>query len=163
MPKQNSDKTTDARLVYKDIIDLPHHQSLTHPHMSLYDRAAQFAPFAALTGYEDMVNEEARVTDAAITLGESQIDTLSQKLSVISDAISSGIHPLLTITYFVPDSQKAGGEYLTVTEEIKKIDTANRKIVLMKCKEISNINLTIDIEAVTDIKGELIDYIDESF
>lgn len=60
MTKGFNNKEPNPRIVYKDIIDMPHHQSLTHPHMSLYDRAAQFAPFAALTGYEDMINEEAQ-------------------------------------------------------------------------------------------------------
>ncbi len=154
-------KEQDPRIVYKDIIDLPHHQSSKHPHMSLYDRAAQFAPFAALTGYEDMVHEEARVTDSAITLGEAITDRLNQKLSLISDAIKKGHRPTLAITYFVPDLLKSGGEYVTINEQIHKIDSVNKKIVLMKTSGTSQINETIDFEMVTDIQGDFIDYLDD--
>ncbi len=67
MAKGIINKEPDPRIVYADIIDLPHHQSSTHPHMSLYDRAAQFAPFAALTGYDDMITQEARKINDSIT------------------------------------------------------------------------------------------------
>ena len=77
MTKGISGKEPDPRVIYADIIDLPHHQSPTRPHMSLYDRAAQFAPFAALTGYDDMVAEEARIVDNKIELSETEIDRLN--------------------------------------------------------------------------------------
>lgn len=156
-------KKSDAKIVYADIIDMPRHQSIKHPHMSLYDRAAQFMPFAALTGYDDMVNEEARLTDSAISIEESLKNTISLKLNIISEAIKKGILPVVEITYFVPDSNKAGGKYVTVKEEIKKIDNVGLKLILSKTKEISHVNETIDIENITDIKGDIVDYIDDSF
>ncbi len=133
---------------------------MTHPHMSLYDRAAQFAPFAALTGYEDMIAEEGRLTSSEITLEESQSDIINQKLSVIAEAIEKGTFPTVTITYFVPDSKKAGGEYITITEKIKKIDTAKNIIILVESKDFSRLNLKIPIENITNICGELIDHLD---
>ena len=105
------------RQVYGDIIDLPHHQSPTRPHMSLHDRAAQFAPFAALTGYGDAVAETARFTDNMVTLDESAIDELEWKLreAVMMDKD-------ITITYFVPDEKKDGGSYVSVSGRIHKIE-----------------------------------------
>jgi hypothetical protein len=152
----------DPRIVYADIIDLPHHQSKTHPHMSLYNRAAQFAPFAALSGYEDMIGEESRETGSQTNLEEWEMEKISQKLNLISDVIDDGHHPALSITYFVPDAKKAGGEYLTVTEQIKKIDSVRRKIILMKKEGRAGLNVEIDIDKVTDIRGDLVDYLDET-
>ena len=99
----------NAREVYADIIDLPHHQSKTRPHMSLYDRAAQFSPFAALTGYDDMVREEARLTDQKIELGEQDLDLLNQKMNLIAELIEEGRNPEITAIFFVPDKRKDGG------------------------------------------------------
>ena len=152
----------DPRIVYADIIDLPHHQSKTHPHMSLYNRAAQFAPFAALSGYEDMIGEESRETGSQTNLEEWEMEKISQKLNLISDVIDDGHCPALSITYFVPDAKKAGGEYLTVTEQIKKIDSVRRKIILMKKEGRAGLNAEIDIDKVTDIRGDLVDYLDET-
>ena len=152
----------DPRIVYADIIDLPHHQSKTYPHMSLYNRAAQFAPFAALSGYEDMISEESRETGSQTYLEEWEMEKISQKLNLISDTIDDGHRPALSITYFVPDAKKAGGEYLTVTEQIKKIDSVRRKIILMKKEGLAGLNAEIDIDKVTDIRGDLVDYLDET-
>ena len=85
MEKGIQKKEPDPRIVYADIIDLPHHQSSTRPHMSLYDRAAQFSSYKALTGYEDMVAEEARVTEEKISLEEFELELLNQKLQLIAD------------------------------------------------------------------------------
>lgn len=152
----------DPRIVYADIIDLPHHQSKTHPHMSLYNRAAQFAPFAALSGYEDMISEESRETGSQTRLEEWEMEKISQKLNLISDVIDDGHRPTLSITYFMPDAKKAGGEYLTVTEEIRKIDIVRRKIILMKKQGRAGLNVEIDIDKVTDIRGDLVDYLDDT-
>ena len=151
----------DPNIVYKDIINLPHNRSKTHPHMSLYNRAAQFAPFAALSGYDDMVNEKARITQAKVQLTESVTDLISMKLNLISEAIKSNHHPVISITYFVPDEKKAGGKYVTVEEQIKKIDSVNKKVILMKAASHSQMNSSIDIEAITAIHGELVDYLDD--
>ena len=107
--------------MYEDIINLPHQTSKRHPRMSLYDRAAQFSPFAALTGHEETAKETARLTDQKLELSD---DTL-EKLSCIADMIAT--HPDVTITYFVPDSKKTGGTYDTYSGKVKKIDEYNHK------------------------------------
>ena len=152
----------DARTVYADIINLPHWQSPTRPHMSLYDRAAQFAPFAALTGYDDMVNEEARIVDNKIELDDEAIENLNMKLGLISDAIDNGEKPSVSIICFVPDPLKAGGRYETVTERIRKIDAIDQKIILEKKTGVADMYATIDIKDVLEIHGELVDYIDDT-
>ena len=122
-------KEPDPRIVYADIIDLPHHQSPTHPHMSLYDRAAQFSSFDALAGYSDMVIEEARLTDRQRELGEDDLNVLNQKLSLISDQIKEGRSPEITAVFFVPDQRKEGGSYQRYTGVVKKIDPIAQRIV----------------------------------
>lgn len=112
---------------YDDIINLPHHQSEKHPHMSNYDRAAQFSPFAALTGYDDAIEETARLTDDEVELSEDAIAELDKKLADISKRLAE--KPQVTVTYFKPDDKKSGGEYLTYAGVIKKIDTYNRVII----------------------------------
>ena len=98
MSKGITEKEPDPRVVYADIIDLPHWQSPTRLHMSLYDRSAQFASYKALSGYEDMIQEEARLTDSEEQLSEEAMVLLNQKLSLISNVISEGMHPELTFT-----------------------------------------------------------------
>ena len=130
MSKGITGKEPDPRVVYADIIDHPHRESPTHPPMSLYDRAAQFAPFAALSGYDDMIDEEARITDRRIELSEEEPEELNRKLGEISESISRGNRPLVTVTYFVPDPLKSGGIYETVKEKIRRVDPAAGKIQL---------------------------------
>lgn len=101
---------------YDDIINLPHHQSSKRPHMSLHDRAAQFAPFAALKGYDDAVMETARHTDERIVLDENEIEQIDAKLQYLADNIDEKIN--ITITYFEPDKRKLGGAYVTHTGHI---------------------------------------------
>ena len=95
-------KDQNGRIVYADIYNLPHFQSKTRPHMSLYDRAAQFAPFAALTGYDEMVTEEARLTDKPIELSESEHEVLNRKIELVEMLLQGGGHPTLSFTYFEP-------------------------------------------------------------
>lgn len=109
---------------YDKIIDLPHHQSKKHPQMPLYDRAAQFAPFAALTGYDDLVDETARVTDEKIELGESQREVLDRQQAFI--AIHINEKPLIEVTYFVADTKKSGGKYVVKSGNLKRIDDYSR-------------------------------------
>ena len=161
MTKGITEKEPDPRIVYADIIDLPHHQSPTRPHMSLYDRAAQFAPFSALTGYDDMVREEARYVGQQIELDEASLELLNQKLTLIADIIEDGIKPTVSITYFEPDEWKAGGKYITVTEKIKKIDPVAKKVILMKQTGSAGWNATIDIDRITEIHGDLVDYMND--
>ena len=152
----------DPRIVYADIIDLPHHQSGKHPPMSLYNRAAQFAPFAALSGYEDMIFEESRETEMQTQPEEWEMEKISQKLNLIADVIQDGHHPTLSITCFIPDEKKAGGSYVTVTEQIKRLDAVRKKVILMKKQGRAGLNAEIDFDRITDIRGELVDYLDES-
>ena len=105
---------------YDDIINLPHHQSSVHPHMSIHDRAAQFSPFAALTGHEDAINETARYTDSRIEISEETKLKLNEKLEIAAETAGSG--NVFKFTYFVPDEKKSGGAYVEYSESVKKID-----------------------------------------
>lgn len=119
---------------YEDIIHLPHHVSMAHPHMSLHDRAAQFAPFAALTGHDAAVRETARLTEDAVELDESRKTVLNQKLQHLSAALNT--QPEISVTYFLPDSKKDGGSYPTVTGHLKKIDPYRHTLLLTDQTEI---------------------------
>jgi len=119
---------------YDDIINLPHHVSKKHPQMSLEARSAQFAPFAALTGYDDMIDETARITNSRKVLNEEQKAILDRKLKLIQEKIET--KPEITITYFVPDLIKDGGEYVSTTGKVKRIDKYKQVIVLEDKMEI---------------------------
>lgn len=119
---------------YDDIIHLPHHVSATHPHMAAIDRAAQFSPFAALTGYDAAIKETARLTDKRVELDESMKDALSNNLQMIADRPKE--HPEIAITYFQPDAKKNGGAYVTVINTVKKIDVYERIVVMTDGKVI---------------------------
>lgn len=127
---------------YDDIINLPHYEPKNHKRMSMYARAAQFAPFAALTGYDDSVKETARPTNKRIEIDEEVKAILDWKLQEIQENISSG--PIATITYFIPDVKKSGGKYVTVSGTVKKIDEFKQIIILDENKEIP-INEVIEI------------------
>lgn len=112
---------------YDDIIDLPHPTSMKHPRMSAEARAAQFSPFAALTGYDEAVKETARLTDWKIELGDYQTEKLSKRTDIIIDMLND--EPEVTIEYFVPDEKKDGGAYVSVTVNIKDVDLVNRLFI----------------------------------
>ena len=114
---------------YDDIIDLPHHVSETHPPMSRADRAAQFSPFAALTGYDAAVRESARVTEQRIELDEGVKAELNARLNCILEHLSE--HPQVSITYFMPDEKKSGGAYRTVTGAVRKLDSFAKTLSLI--------------------------------
>ena len=141
-------KNTRARKLYGDIIDLPHHQSKRHPHMSLYDRAAQFAPFAALSGYSDMVKEEARLTEKGPELSEDQRDQLDRRLAILRSLLAEGEHPQLHSEYFVSDERKSGGRYESITGRVKRVDMVHKKLVFLAENGISD-GKTVPLEAVT--------------
>ena len=113
---------------YDDIINLPAHISSRHPHMSMIERAAQFSPFAALTGYGDVIKETQRLTDRKPELSAEEKDVLDAKLRMACEL--PGERPKIVITYFVPDEKKSGGAYHTASGRIKKIDTYEHKIIL---------------------------------
>lgn len=112
---------------YDDIIDLPHHVSKTRKPMSLYNRAAQFAPFAALTGYDDAIAETARLTETKVELSDELKNDLNQKINFIKNNIK--VHPEITIKYFVRDNKKSGGIYKSLTSIIKKVDDFNKCLI----------------------------------
>ena len=155
-------KEPDPRIVYADIIGLPHWESPTRPRMSLYDRAAQFLSYKALTGFEDMVAEEARLTDERTEMGSHDLALLNQKLGLIADAVAAGEHPVLTFTVFVPDKKKMGGKYEEVTSTVKSVDPVWHKVVLAPGEGRGKPNRSIRFENIVSIRGELVTYLDEA-
>ena len=131
---------------YDDIINLPHHVSSVRRQMSLHDRAAQFLPFAALTGFEDAIQETGRLTQERISLSEGGIESLNEKLHILSEEIGS--HPKIAVTYFVPDEKKKGGAYDTVEGCVKRVDEYKHTIVMSD-------GLEILMEDVIEIDGEI--------
>lgn len=114
---------------YDDVINLSNPTSTVHPRMSLHDRAAQFSPFAALTGYEAAIREEDRLTEKKQELSEEMRDLLNEQLRKIKENIKT--EQTVTITYFVPDDKKEGGAYVSHSGIIKKIDGYERKVIFM--------------------------------
>ncbi len=119
---------------YDDIIGLPHHVSWKHPQMPLLDRAAQFAPFAALTGYEAAIKETARLTEEEIELDENSKELLDFRLQQLQEHLSE--RPEVTVTYFCPDEKKTGGAYETVTGKVKKVDAYAGELVFTDGRRI---------------------------
>ena len=120
--------------MYEDIIHLPHHVSATRPQMSMSDRAAQFSPFAALTGYDEAIKETGRLTDDRIELDENTRTALDIKQAYLAENIN--IHPEISITYFLPDTKKDGGEYVTATGSLKRIDEYERMLIFVDGRKI---------------------------
>ena len=131
---------------YDDIIDLPHHVSETHPPMSRADRAAQFSPFAALTGYDAAVRETDRVTERRIELDEGVKAELNARLNCILEHLSE--HPQVSITYFMPDEKKSGGAYRTVTGAVRKLDSFAKTLTLVD-------GTVVPMEEMVHVEGNL--------
>lgn len=134
------------RFPYEDIVDLPHHVSRKHPQPTMADRAARFAPFAAITGYEEMVLEEARVTDDRIEMDESSKAALNEKLNMILEFIDE--QPEIMITYFEPDKRKVGGAHVTVIGTVKRIDEYEHLVIMTDGKKIN-------IDDIYNLQSEL--------
>lgn len=132
--------------LYEDIINLPHHVSKTRPQMPMSDRAAQFAPFAALTGYDAAIKETGRLTDDKIELDEEALTALDMKYQLLMDAFDNA--PEVTITYFQPDERKAGGKFVSAVGAVKKIDDFERRITMRD-------GAKIPMDDVLSIEGEL--------
>ena len=132
---------------YDDIINLPRHVSKKHPPMPAIDRAAQFSPFAALTGYDAAIKEKGRLTDRRVELDEYMKDAISYKLQIIEERL--GEHPEIVITYFQPDTKKSGGVYLTAISSVKKIDKYERLVIMDDCT-------AIPIDGIISIDGETV-------
>lgn len=131
---------------YDDIIDLPHHVSVTRPRMSMIDRAAQFSPFAALTGYDAAIKETGRLTNERIELTEDSRAVLDRKQQLLLDNLAD--HPEASVTYFVPDERKSGGAYVTVTGIVKKVDDYQRLLILTD-------GTKIPLDEILDMESEL--------
>ena len=138
--------TNESNHQYADIIDLPHHVSATRPRMSMIDRAAQFSPFAALTGYDAAIKETGRLTDERIDLSEESRAALDRKQQILLDNLAD--HPEISVTYFVPDERKSGGAYVTVTGRVKKVDDYQRLLILTD-------GTKIPLDDILDIESEL--------
>lgn len=139
---------------YDDIIHLAHHVSKTHPRMSEINRAAQFSPFAALTGHGAAIRETARLTDERIELDEGMKNILNNKLQIIGDRIKE--YPKITITYFWQDVKKDGGSYVTVVSRVKKIDEYERLVIMDDGMEIS-------IDEIIRIDGQIFEAMYKDF
>ena len=113
---------------YEDIVDLPPHISKKHPQPTMMERAARFAPFAAITGYEEMVLEEARVTDERVELDEGTLSLLNEKLNMIQEFLDE--EPEIKILYFEPDKMKSGGAYVTAAGVVKRIDEYEQLVIM---------------------------------
>ena len=131
---------------YDDIIHLPHFVSKDRPHMSPYDRAAQFAPFAALTGYGDTIREAERLTDPFRELSETEKEILDMKFSILMDHVQE--MPEIGILYFVPDEKKQGGSYMQKLIRVRKIDIHKKLIISVEKEEF-------EIRAIRDLSGSL--------
>lgn len=119
---------------YDDIIHLPHHVSSSRPQMSMMDRAAQFSPFAALVGYDAAIKETARLTDQKIELDDCAKEEINDKIQLITEHLSEDFE--VVITYFQPDSRKAGGTYVDAAGLVKKVDEYERMILFCDGKKI---------------------------
>ena len=131
---------------YDELMGLPHHVSKTRPQMPMSDRAAQFAPFAALTGYDAAIKETGRLTDERIELDEEALTALDLKYQLLMEALDEA--PEVTITYFQPDERKAGGKYVSAVGTVKKIDDFERRITMRD-------GTRIPMDDVLSIDGEL--------
>ena len=131
---------------YDEIMGLPHHISKTRPQMPMSDRAAQFAPFAALTGYDAAIKETGRLTDERIELDVEALSALDMKYQLLMEALDEA--PEVTITYFQPDERKAGGKYVSAVGAVKKIDDFERRITMQD-------GAKIPMDDVLSIEGEL--------
>ena len=132
--------------MFDDIINLPHHVSATRPQMSMLDRAAQFSPFAALTGYDDAIKETGRLTDEKIEMDEDRKAALDMKQAYLIEMIDE--QPEISITYFLPDTKKSGGAYVTVTGNLKRFDKYERLLILTDGKKIP-------MDDIADIESDL--------
>ena len=131
---------------YNEIMGLPHHVSKTRPQMPMSDRAEQFAPFAALTGYDAAIKETGRLTDERIELDVEALSALDMKYQLLMEALDEA--PEVTITYFQPDERKAGGKYVSAVGAVKKIDDFERRITMQD-------GAKIPMDDVLSIEGEL--------
>ncbi len=135
---------------YDDIINMPHHVSSVHMQMPRRDRAAQFASFAALTGYDDEIKETARLTDSKPELDDDAKSDLNSKHKLIREHI--GLRPALTVTFFIPDEKKSGGSLFTMSASIKSINEYDRTLIFEN-------GVSVHMDDIVSIDGELFEKI----
>ncbi len=133
---------------YDDIIDLPHFVSKDRKHMSNYDRAAQFAPFDALTGYDEAIEETGRTTENEIVLGDYEMEVLEQKFQILLSRLNE--RPLIRIRYFIPDLYKDGGSYKEEEIVVRRIDM-NKRILISEDKK------SYDLAYIVNVSSDLFD------
>lgn len=131
---------------YDDIINLPHHVSATHPQMPLADRAAQFSPFAALTGHDAAIKETARLTDERVELDENSKAVIDERLQILRKHCKE--QPQVSVTYFKPDERKQGGTYVTAAGKVRKMDSYGRSLLFEN-------DITVRMDDIIAIEGEL--------
>ncbi len=134
---------------YDDIIDLPHFVSKKYPQISMRDRAAQFSPFAALTGYDAEIKETTRLTDRRIELDEDVLDKLNERLYILRKVLDDGsVYPEVRITYFEKDLKKDGGKYITVSGRVRKIHEYRNIVIFEDGTEVP-------VHDISDIDGDI--------
>lgn len=146
--KETGKSNHEASHRYDDIIHLPHHVSTSHPQMDCFKRAAQFAPFAALSGYDAAIAETQRMTDTRIELDEDSKAVLDERLKIILERMAD--KPEVDIIYFVLDEKKSGGSYHIESGRIKKIDLYERILVMEN-------GISIHLDAIMEINSRLFD------
>ena len=132
---------------YEAIIDHPHFVSKKYPPMPMEKRAAQFSPFKAMVGYDDEVEEESRFTDSEIFMDENRLEELDERMRTVAEKVAAGERPAVTITHFVPDDRKEGGEYVVTEGRVRRIDemtgvlvmTDGRRIEIGRITEVAEI------------------------
>ena len=139
-------------MTYDDMIHLPHHVSNKHPHMAVSDRAAQFSPFAALTGHNAAIKETARLTEKRVEIDETMKVVLSDKLRIVLECMYE--YPQIAITYFKPDERKNGGAYVTITGTVKRIDEYKRVVIMTGETEIP-------INEISSIEGQIFENVEK--
>lgn len=131
---------------YDDIINLPHHVSKSHPQMTMYQRAAQFAPFAALVGHDAMIAETARLTDNEVEMEDGVVSELNRRITYLNVRLQD--YPVVTITYFIHDKRKAGGEYKSNTGTVRKFDEYESTLTMSD-------GTVIPFPSILDIDGDV--------
>ena len=131
--------------LYPGMLHLPHPVSQKHPHMSRLDRAAQFSPFAALSGYEAALQEAGRLTEERIELAEGEKEEIRCRLQAVQDAVAR--HPEITVVYFVPDEKKEGGSYVTAVGRVKRLDEFSRTLLFQDGR-------SVPLDEIVDLRGD---------
>ena len=138
---------------YEEIINLPHHTSVKHPPLGKESYAAQFSPFAALSGYDGIVSEAARFTDDGPNMNETDAEIINAKLRILRDRIKE--KPEITVTYFSKDKRKSGGKYVEKTGFVKKIDEVER------CALFSD-GAKLPFDVITDLRSEIFGFLEQN-